>query len=98
MKERKPMKKFRRIGAIVVIVLLLSMYVVCFIAALSGGEAAQTIFKATLGMTIALPVLLYIFILFLKAAKKRQENALDAPPEELPEEPEEDAGSRPEES
>ncbi len=92
MKERSPMKKFQRIGAVAVIVILLSLYVVCFISALSGGEKAQVIFKATLGMTIALPILLYIFILFLKAAKKRQES-LFAPPEELPEEPEEGGGS-----
>ena len=90
------MKKFQRIGAIVVIVLLLSMYVVCFIAAVSGGEKAQIIFRASLGMTIALPILLYIFILFLKAARKRQD-ALLTPPEELPEEgPQDGGGSGPE--
>lgn len=65
------MNKFRRIGAILVIVLLLSLYLICFIAALIGSEKAQMIFRATLGMTIALPILLYIFILFLKAAQKR---------------------------
>nr|MBQ6241450.1 hypothetical protein [Lachnospiraceae bacterium] len=83
------MKKFRQIGAIIVVVLLLSMYVVCFIAAVSGGEKAQTIFKVTLGMTVALPILLYIFILFLRMAKNRQENPLPVPPEEQPEVPEE---------
>ena len=66
------MAKFRRIGAIVVIALLLSLYIICFISAMIGSEKAQVIFKATLGLTIALPVLLYIFILFLKAAQKRK--------------------------
>ena len=69
--------KFRRIGAIAVIGLLLSLYVICFIAALIGSEKAQIIFKATLGLTVALPVLLYIFILFLKAAKHRAERAAE---------------------
>lgn len=67
--------KFRRIGAIVIIGLLLSLYVICFIAALIGSEKAQIIFKASLGLTIALPILLYIFILFLKAAKRRAERS-----------------------
>ena len=66
------MAKFRRIGAIVVIALLLSLYIICFISAMIGSEKAQVIFKATLGLTVALPVLLYIFILFLKAAQKRK--------------------------
>ena len=65
--------KFRRIGAIVVIGLLLSLYIICFIAALIGSEKAKVIFRATLGLTVALPILLYIFILFLKAAKKSSE-------------------------
>ena len=88
MKERKSMNKFRRIGAILVIGLLLSLYIICFIAALIGSEKAQIIFKATLGMTVALPVLLYIFILFLKAAAKRKEEEppFPAPPEENAEE------------
>lgn len=78
------MKKSRRIGAIVIIGLLLSLYIICFIAALIGSEKAQIIFKTTLGLTIALPVLLYIFILFLKAAKKRSEEA--GPEKESPDE------------
>ena len=66
------MKKFQRIGAILVIVLLLSMYLVCFIAAVNGSEKLQPLFKVTLGMTIALPVLLYVFILFLRMAGKNK--------------------------
>ena len=69
--------KFRRIGAIVVIGLLLSLYVICFVAALIGSEKAQIIFKATLGLTVALPILLYIFILFLKAARRRAERSAE---------------------
>ena len=81
------MKKFQRIGAIVVIILLLSLYVVCFIAAVSGSEKLQPLFRATLGMTIALPVLLYIFILFLRMGEKNKVQLPEETPEDsLPEE------------
>ena len=66
------MKKVQRIGAIIVIILLLSMYAVCFIAAVSGSDRLQPLFKVTLGMTVAVPVLLYVFILFLKMAEKHK--------------------------
>ena len=75
------MKKFQRIGAIAVIVLLLSLYLICFIAAVSGSESLQPLFKVTLGMTIALPVLLYIFILFLRMAAKNKVDVTALPPE-----------------
>ena len=81
------MKKFQRIGAIAVIILLLSMYVVCFIAAVSGSEKLQPLFLVTLGMTVALPVLLYIFILFLRLGEKNKVQLPEkAPDEALPEE------------
>ena len=66
------MKNFKRIGAIVVIILLLSMYLLCFIAAVSGSEHLQTLFRVTLGMTVAVPVLLYIFILFLRMGSRHK--------------------------
>ena len=39
------MKKFRRIAALIAIVLLLSMYLVSLIASLSGSPQAQTLFR-----------------------------------------------------
>lgn len=75
------MKKFRRIGAIIIIILLLSLYLICFGAAISGSEKLQPLFKITLGMTVVLPVLLYAFLLFLRMAKDRQGPVL-IPPEE----------------
>ena len=66
------MKKFQRIGALIVIILLLSMYLVLFVAAISGSEKMQPLFRVTLGMTIALPILLYVFILFLRMAQNKK--------------------------
>ncbi len=71
------MKKFRRIGAAAVIVLLLSMYLICLIAAVSGSESAKLIFRVTLGMTVAVPVLLYALILLLRLGKNKEQKAQD---------------------
>ena len=77
------MKKFHRIGALVVIVLLLSLYLICLIAAISGSENAQLIFRVTLGMTVAVPVLLYALILLLKLAKNKEQKAQELVDESL---------------
>lgn len=66
------MKKFKQIGAWIVIGILLSLYLVCFIAAVSGREELQLLFKFSLVMTVVLPVLLYVFILFLKMAQEKK--------------------------
>ena len=69
------MKKFRQIGAVAVIVLLLSMYLICLISAISGSENAKLIFRITLGMTVAVPVLLYALILLLRLAGNKKQKA-----------------------
>ena len=70
------MKKFRRTGAIIIIILLLSLYLICFGAAISGSEKLQPLFKFTLGLTVVLPVFLYAFILFLRMGRERQSPAI----------------------
>ncbi len=60
------MKKTRQILAVIGIVLLLSMYIVCFVLALTGKHEATTMFKAALGATIAVPIVLYAFMMLLK--------------------------------
>ena len=64
------MKKTRQILAIAGIVLLLSMYVVCLILAITGKHEATTMFKAALGATIAVPLVLYAFLMLLKVFPK----------------------------
>ena len=60
------MKKTRQILAITGIVLLLSLYLACLILALTGAHQATTLFKAALGATIAVPLVLYAFMMLLK--------------------------------
>ena len=81
------MKKTQRILAIIGIVLLLSMYVVCFILAIVGKHQATTLFRAALGATIAVPIVLYAFMMLLKVFpmfKKNEEfgSGADGAPED----------------
>lgn len=56
------MKKIKRISAIVMVILLLSLYVWSFVAALLARPEANRMFWAAVFTTIFLPILLYIFI------------------------------------
>jgi hypothetical protein len=49
-------------AAVAGIVLLAAMYVVTFISALIGTAGAGRLFRFSLGMTIAVPIFLWIFI------------------------------------
>ena len=59
------MKKTQRILALVGVVLLLGMYVCCFVLAVTGKHEATTLFRAALGATIAVPIVLYAFMMLL---------------------------------
>ena len=80
------MKKTRQILAVIGIVLLLAMYLVCFILAIVGKHEASTLFKAALGATIAVPIVLYAFLMLLKVfppfVKNEEFGAGEGAPEE----------------
>ena len=57
------MKQPKRILALLGAVLLAGMYVCTLVFALMKSELAQTLFRASLGCTILVPVLLYAFLL-----------------------------------
>ena len=52
----------KRIAAIIGIVLLVALYVLTFVSSLIGTEGAGRLFRFSLGMTIAVPIFLWIFI------------------------------------
>ncbi len=68
------MKKAKRILAVIGVVLLLSMYVACFVLALVGKHEATVLFRAALGATIAVPIMLYAFMMLLKLFPMFREN------------------------
>ncbi len=51
-----------RVAAIVAIVLLVGLYLLTFLSALMGTESSGRLFRFSLGMTIAVPIFLWIFI------------------------------------
>ena len=60
--EQKAPWTAKRVAAIIGIVLLVALYVITFISAFLGSEGAGRLFRFSLGMTIAVPIFLWIFI------------------------------------
>ena len=51
----------KRVAAIIVIVLLVGLYLLTFISALMSTESTGRLFRFSLGMTIAVPIFLWLF-------------------------------------
>ena len=64
--EEDPMNKIRRITALIGVMMLLAMYIITFISALYTSPAAQSLFRASLGCTILIPVICYAFLMAVK--------------------------------
>ncbi len=60
----------RRIAAIAAIVLLVGMYLVTFVAAILSHPGAADLFRASLTMTIAVPIMLWIILYAVKHIHK----------------------------
>ncbi len=52
----------KRVAAVAGIVLLVGLYLLTFISACIGTESSGKLFRFSLGMTIAVPILLWQFI------------------------------------
>lgn len=66
------LKKVKQIAAIIGIVIILGMYAVVFISSLYGSEYSQALFMAALFTTIAVPMVIYILLVFIKIAMKNK--------------------------
>ena len=60
--EQKAPWTAKRVAAIIGIVLLVALYVITLVSAFLGSEGAGRLFRFSLGMTIAVPIFLWIFI------------------------------------
>lgn len=67
------MKNTKRILAVAGIILLLAMYAMTLIFAISGSESADGWFKVSLFCTIVIPVMLYAYTLVYHYLKGRGE-------------------------
>jgi len=63
--------KLKRIGAIALVVLLVGLYITTFILAFMKSPTAQALFQGSVITTIALPVMLYGYMLIYKYLKNR---------------------------
>jgi len=71
------MQKLKRIFAWIAIILLVSMYVMSLVFALMKSEHAASLFRASLGCTILVPVLLYLFLLVAKSVRPGKSPIVD---------------------
>lgn len=83
--EEKKIKRHKQIAAIIGIVLLAALYLVTFILALCRFDGAFSLFMGALACTIAVPILIWIYIwLYGLLTRKKTIATLfpDAPSEE----------------
>ena len=64
------MKKFQRVFSIILIVMLLSLYIITLVTAVLAKPQAHDFFLFSAAMTIIIPILLYVLLLFSKLSKK----------------------------
>lgn len=57
----------KRFGAIVAVILLVSLYLTTLVCAIIGNDFAMSMLKASIFGTIFIPVLLYTYLFILKA-------------------------------
>lgn len=69
------MKNFKRIAAILGVVILLAVCCLPMIFAFGSGENSQGNFKAAVGSVILVPVLAYVFLMVYKLLKKEDKEA-----------------------
>ena len=70
-KEQPPRPMAQRVMAWIAIVLLVGMYTVTLISAISGGGSTSELFMMSMGATVVLPGLLWLYIRFWKFSSGR---------------------------
>lgn len=63
------MKKFQQIFAIFLIIILVGLYAATFITAIMASPSSHKLFIFSVVMTIAVPVLMYVLMMFSKLFK-----------------------------
>ena len=75
MNDKRPITKGQRIAAIIVVILLISLYILTFVLALLAKPGANQMFLASLLCTILIPTILYITMwLMRKIGGPKDEN------------------------
>lgn len=71
------MKKMKRILALITVVILVVLYAATLVFAMIDSPWAFSMFKACIGMTVVLPVLLYIYFWIYKVLNKDSDEHSD---------------------
>lgn len=72
------MKRTKQIFAITGVVLLVGMYLITLILALVDNPHTFDLFKISIGMTILIPVLLWIYLAMFRYIEQRRQSNQDA--------------------
>lgn len=72
-KETKTRSKGQRILAIIGVVLLVALYVVTLISAIFTTPATKGLFMACIFSTVAVPIMLYAYMMVYRMLKRRAE-------------------------
>ena len=68
----------KQIAAIIGILLLVAMYVMTFVFALTDNPGSMHMFAMSVVATIIVPVVIYAYIMIFKLAKDRRDDAMNA--------------------
>ena len=60
--QEKAPSTVKRVAAVIGIILLVGLYLLTFVSAFLGSDSSGRLFRFSLGMTIAVPIFLWIFI------------------------------------
>lgn len=71
------MNRIKRAAALCAVCLLLGMYVSTFVFAISNSPMAPSLFRASLGCTILVPVILYALVLAAKLVRPAKSSVID---------------------
>ena len=76
MNDKRPVTKGQRIAAIVVVIMLLSLYIITFLLAVFAKPGANQMFLASLLCTIIIPTVLYVTMWLMRkiGGPKNEEN------------------------
>lgn len=71
------MKNFKRLIALLGVILLVLLYLSTLVFSLMDSEFASSMFKISIAGTIVIPVLLYAYLMFYRLSERNNEDADD---------------------
>ncbi len=74
--ERKPVSKFQRILALAAAVILIGLYLLTLILAVTGSPDTMNYLLASLFASIVIPVFLYVLRMVIKLSQKQEKGGV----------------------